>query len=160
FYPRTDLGNAERFVARHRGLLMWCEPIGWIWWDKRRWARDHGDNKVRDAEHATVRAIQLEAKALAASDRDQVVETKREPIKLSEKLVAWGRTSEMNGRITAIEQNARSQLAVDLAELDADPLQINLANGTLVVRRSWSNDAAALLPGWRRISDYIRLKPH
>src|SRR6185437_7387809 len=60
FYPHTDLGNAERFRERNRSKLLWCPALGWLWWDGKRWCRDGADEKVKMAEHITVRAIQTE----------------------------------------------------------------------------------------------------
>jgi P4 family phage/plasmid primase-like protien len=37
----TDLGNARRYVARHRGTVLYCESWGhWLLWDSMRWAED------------------------------------------------------------------------------------------------------------------------
>lgn len=162
WFPRTDLGNAERFVERHRGLLMYCEALDWLWWDGRRWAREGALQRVKRAEHDTVRAIQREAKALAESGRDILIETKRDgtPVMLSDKLAGWGRASEANSKIVSIEKNGRAYLSVNTEVLDADRLAINVLNGTLIVRRTWTNGSAELAPGWRRYSDHVRLKPH
>jgi putative DNA primase/helicase len=147
FFPLTDLGNAERFRERNRGRLIYCSVIGWLWWDKRRWQRDGADEKVMEAVHRIVRAIQDEAKALKGTPNDKVIGTKGgNDIFLSDRLREWGRTSEANGRLTPIAVQARAYLAVLPAQLDADPMTINVENGTLVINR----DA----PG------YVRLKPH
>jgi putative DNA primase/helicase len=37
----TDLGNARRFVSRHRGAVLYCEAWSrWLLWDSMRWAED------------------------------------------------------------------------------------------------------------------------
>jgi len=36
----TDLGNAERFVADHHGLVRYSPGIGWFIWNGSRWAPD------------------------------------------------------------------------------------------------------------------------
>lgn len=64
--PQTDLGNVERFVARWGHVLKWCLATGWHYWDGKRWSRKGADTFVLRAEHATVRAIQDEAKAISA----------------------------------------------------------------------------------------------
>jgi putative DNA primase/helicase len=38
FFPTTDLGNAERFRARHGHRFRFCKELGWFTWDGRRWA--------------------------------------------------------------------------------------------------------------------------
>ncbi len=67
-FPRTDLGNAERLVARHGHLMRYCRPWGkWLIWDGRRWALDLTGAAERLAK-ATVRMIGREA---ATIDNDE-----------------------------------------------------------------------------------------
>lgn len=162
-FPLTDLGNVERFYHRHRGRLLWCAALGWHWWDGRRWSREGGDEKATLAEHETARAIQREAQAIVGTDQDIVVGgTDKDPIMLSDRLFAWGRTSENASRLNPMSKRAASSLAVQPHALDADPFMINVANGTLVVRRAWDRPLtpAQLEAGWHQVSPSIRLKPH
>lgn len=136
-YPMTDLGNAERFVARCRGRLIYVPEIGWFFWDGRRWARDGADEKVSKDAHNVARAIQVEAESIRGTDLDRVVDTKRDgrEIRYSDKLAAWGRTSETAARLAAIVKLAAPYLAVDVDKLDVDPWRINVLNGTIIIRR-------------------------
>jgi putative DNA primase/helicase len=141
-FPMTDLGNAERFAARFKHLLLWCPEIGWLWWDGRRWSRDRVDEKVLDAEHFTVRAIQGEARRLRDSGADEKRGSRKGgkgeaavDVMLSELLEGWGRASEESRRLAPISKRARAALAVAQSELDADPFKITVLNGTLVVHR-------------------------
>lgn len=134
--PLTDLGNAERFARRNRGKLLFVAALGWLAWDGRRWARDGADELVTRAVHVTVRKIQDEAKALAASDDDSIVsETKGKVTMLSDKVAAWGRASEAAAKLKPIPMQAAPYLAVAAGDLDADPWRINVLNGTLHIRR-------------------------
>jgi putative DNA primase/helicase len=140
FFPMTDLGNAERFVERYRGLFRWCPALGWLWWDKCFWNREHGDEMVRQAEHETVRAIQDEAEWLAKSDKDIVVGSRgsgkdKADVHMSDQLRAWGRASESGQRIQQISKHAATYLTVSTKQLDPDPFKINVLNGTLVCLR-------------------------
>lgn len=154
FYPHTDLGNAERFRERCRGKLLWCPGNSWHAWNGRFWRRDGAEERVTAAEHDTVRAIQDEADALCASGRDVRVGTRfkgktdEEPIMMSDSLVAWGRASEQASRLAPIAKRAATYLAVEASKLDADPFKINLANGTLVIRKPTDG------------SRYVNLEPH
>jgi putative DNA primase/helicase len=153
WFPQTDLGNAERFVERYRGKLLWCPALGWLWWDSKRWCREGADEQVRRAEHATVRAIQDEADALAASEHDVLHKVMKEGKKdeqvlmMSDLLSIWGRASEQANRLSPIAKHAGPYLYVDTSQLDADPFKINVNNGTLVVRK---------VP----TGDYIVFRPH
>ncbi|MEG3177036.1 phage/plasmid primase, P4 family [Sphingomonas sp. RB3P16] len=53
----------------------------------------------------------------------------------SDKINAWGRTSESAGHINCIAGLAQSRLAARPEDFDADPLMLNVANGTLVFAR-------------------------
>jgi putative DNA primase/helicase len=88
FFPCTDLGNVDRFVQRQRGRLMWCRALGWLCWDGRRWNQDGAEEVVRRAEHETVRAIQFEAKALAAELKELLDAAGMPPAKPTKKKAA------------------------------------------------------------------------
>ena len=148
FRPQTDLGNTERFVERFRDKLLYCSATGWLFWDGQRWAPDDGEAAVLRAEHETVRAIQDEAKAIAGTDYDMRVGGSDDaPIMLSDKLAGWGRKSEAGPRLSVIGKRAKGNLKVTTAQLDADPMTINVLNGTLEVRK-------------RSEGQYVRLRPH
>ncbi len=154
FYPLTDLGNAERFRDRNQGRFKWCPAIGWLWWDGRRWCTAGAEERVKAAEHDTVRGIQREAATLRGSERDQLLGIKKilgedTPWHLSDAIAAHGRSSEQNNRLVPIAKRAAPYLSVTTAELDADPFKFNCANGTLVFRRD--GDAGA---------DRVSFRPH
>ncbi|MFZ3483897.1 phage/plasmid primase, P4 family [Sphingomonas sp. 3-13AW] len=71
-FAMTDLGNAERFRARHGWRFRFCNELGWFVWDGRRWEllseeKDKVPGKVTLAVFDTVRAIGNEADAIEAS---------------------------------------------------------------------------------------------
>jgi putative DNA primase/helicase len=164
-FPHTDLGNTERFRERNSGKFLWCPALGWLWWDGRRWCRDGADERVKAAEHDTVRAIQDEAVAVRGATRSEI---ERNPdargphdmllgVKkimgaeqdwyLSDALAAWGRTSEQANRLAPIAKGAAPYLYVATEQLDADPFKMNVANGTLIFRKV-------------KDADYITFRPH
>lgn len=70
--PMTDMGNAERFVARFGDDYRYTTAKGWMGWDGKRWHILDQENDVTPAVvmaavFATVRAIQDEAAAVFAS---------------------------------------------------------------------------------------------
>lgn len=172
FLPLTDAGNAERFMARFGDRFLYVEEWGWLAWDGRRWNREEADALVAHAEFETVRAIQDEAKAIAASGRrdeldleegeagaraagegdplDFVVKrTRNETVYFSTTIRRWGRTSEAAGHLGCVAKIARRWLTAHPADFDADPFKLNLANGTLEFRGPGDHGAAQ----WR-------LRPH
>jgi putative DNA primase/helicase len=143
--PLTDLGNAERFVERNKGKFMWCSVIGWLAWDGKHWSRDGAGALVEKAAHATVRAIQDEAAAIAHSDDDFEIApaTKSKEARMwSDAIREWGRTSESAAKLNCIARDSRERpglsapyLIVPVIDLDADPMRINVLNGTIVVHK-------------------------
>ncbi|WP_411340325.1 phage/plasmid primase, P4 family [Sphingopyxis sp. J-6] len=70
--PMTDMGNAERFVARFGDDYRFTTAKGWMGWDGKRWHILDQENDVTPAVvmaavFATVRAIQDEAAAVRTS---------------------------------------------------------------------------------------------
>ena len=120
-FKLTDLGNAERLVARHGGSLRYASALGWLAWDGRRWKRDAA--AAERCAKDTARSIWGE---VAAADPEQ-----RTP------LIKHAQQSEAAQRISATLQLARSDrgIEVDPATLDSNAWSLNLLNGTLDLRR-------------------------
>ena len=62
--PLTDLGNAQRFVARFGDVFKYVEQWGWLAWDGRRWNTHEADAILSRAVHDTIKAIAEEAHQL------------------------------------------------------------------------------------------------
>lgn len=63
------------------------------------------------------------------------VKSNGEIVLFSDKLAAWGRTSESSGHIECIRKLAPPRLSARPEDFDADPLALNVQNGTLVFHR-------------------------
>lgn len=145
FFPLTDLGNVERFFERYRKRLLWCPSLGWLAWDGKRYSRKDADGEVKRLEHDAVRAIQEEAAAVRASGRSDIsnplqgacdfIFDKKKGQLYSDKLAAWGRSSENVNRLSAISRRAEPYFSVNVDQLDTDPFKINVNNGTLIIDR-------------------------
>ncbi len=122
-FALTDLGNAERLVARHGNDLRFCQTLGgWLCWDGKRWRLDVTGEADRRAK-ATARAIaDEEARNLEGKERDYRLD--------------HGRRSESDQRIRAMLSRARVELSitVEAAAFDADDGALNCENGTLDLR--------------------------
>jgi putative DNA primase/helicase len=145
-FPLTDLGNAERFVARFGDRFRWCHVLGWLCWDGRRWSTDLAEGAVNKAVHDTVRAIRAEADAIVGTPDDYEVVTRGGKTLRSSQVAAWCLTSQGARHFNSIAKTAASYLEVAATALDADPMKINVANGTLTMRRGEG--------------DYVMLHPH
>lgn len=122
-YNLTDLGNAERLIARFGIDLRFCDPLGgWLAWDGRRWLVDTTGHVERLAQ-ATVRAIYAEANAAQDDDTRKA-------------LGKHALASESASRQRALLDLAWSQTGIAVASdvWDRDPWLFNCANGTLDLR--------------------------
>jgi putative DNA primase/helicase len=117
----TDLGNAERFVARHGRDVRYCYPWAkWLVWTGARWERDEA-GKVHRLAKETVRSIYGEAAAAEDEDRRKA-------------LAQHATRSEAESKIRAMLELAKSEVPVSPDELDADPWLLNAPNGTVDLR--------------------------
>jgi putative DNA primase/helicase len=122
-YAKTDLGNAEFFVARHGTSLRYVrERKQWLVWEGGRWRRDvtgHAERAAKD----TVRDLFLLAADL---DGDAQKDAAR-----------WALTSQSEAKLRALLKVAESEpgIAIAAEDLDRDPYLLTCANGTLDLRR-------------------------
>ena len=119
----TELGNAERLVARHGEDLRYCHPWRrWYVWDGRRWQPDATAEVLRRAKE-TVRAMYGEA---AQEDHG----TRRTA------LGAWALKCEREASLNAMVSLARAELGIPVLpeDLDKDPWLLNVLNGILDLR--------------------------
>lgn len=153
--PRTDLGNAERFFARHGRDFRFTVNAGWAAWDGRRWEWYH-DGAVpaalRRAAMRCVRSIADEADAIEGTEDDFEItvgtgKNERQEF-LSTILRRWAIASESKARIDAVVALFQPMVTVRSDIFDQDPMLFNVANGTLAIVE---RDSGA----WE-----VRLRPH
>jgi P4 family phage/plasmid primase-like protien len=117
-YNLTDLGNAERLVAKHGADLRWCDRWqAWLSWDGQRWAQDE-IRAVDTLAADTIRQIYRAAGETPDTDR-------------REALGKWAARSESESKRRAMLSWARGFLPVRPEDLDRDPWLLNVNNGTL-----------------------------
>ncbi|MEG3153014.1 phage/plasmid primase, P4 family [Sphingomonas sp. ZT3P38] len=175
-YAMTDLGNAERFRARHGWRFRFCNELGWFIWDGRRWEllseeKDKVPGQVSLAVFQTVRAIRNEAELIEESGLkedhpddpealDFIVMWKgsgdnKYPVLFSELLRQHAKSSEGASRIGCIANLAKSfsDVAMRADAMDQDRMAINVLNGTL--RLDLAGNRAALRLDPHRSGDLI-----
>lgn len=137
-YQCTDLGNAERFVARHGENFLFVPEWGWLAWDGKRWNAQEAEPILAIAVHDTIKAIKREALALEASTFDLLLQVKRDGTEVwaSDRVMGWYIASQSNSHISCIANIAKSYLSVPADKFDQDPCLINVLNGTLRVNRT------------------------
>lgn len=117
-YNLTDLGNAERLIARHGDDLRYVHVWGkWLVWDGTRWKPDSSGEIERRARD-TVRAIYAEAESADGRDERKAI-------------ARHASGSESRSRIDAMIALARSMVPAAPDDLDTDPWLLNASNGTV-----------------------------
>lgn len=123
-FPLTELGNAERLVHRHGADLRYCAKWGeWLAWDGSRW----------DARNP----LEVERRAAAVSREIRVVEApKVKSEEYREKVEVWSYRSESSKAQSAMVKLARAIREVEVRpdQLDADPWELTVCNGTINLR--------------------------
>jgi putative DNA primase/helicase len=120
--PLSDLGNAERLVARHGSRVRYSGATGWLIWDGTRWAPD----VLREVDRMAMdvaRSIRAEAGLLDDPDRAKAT-------------FNFALRSEEAPRLERMLQVAKSMptVVVDPARLDLDPWSLNTPSGTVDLR--------------------------
>jgi putative DNA primase/helicase len=114
----TDLGNAQRLIARHgHDLLLVTDWKTWCVWDGFRWKRDDL-LEVHNLAKDTVRDLYTEA-AKIANEKERM------------RVAGFAIASESAQKIRAMIDLARSDVAARAEDFDADPDLLNFQNGTL-----------------------------
>lgn len=126
-YPNTDSGNADRMIDRHGANLRFSEDGRWLSWNGMRWNGDH-DSVAINLAIETTQSIIAQAMEEPADTEEQ-----RERRDLS---VRHAYTSQNVYRLQAMVSLARSDPAmfVPVADLDRDPMALNMVNGTVDLR--------------------------
>jgi putative DNA primase/helicase len=117
----TDIGNAARFATREKNRLRYCHPLGqWFAFNGKVWQPDQCGIALQRGKEMALSIFRE-----VANEQDDV---KRE------KLAKHALASQKKDRITAAIELAKPDLAILPDELDADPLLLNVANGTIDLR--------------------------
>jgi putative DNA primase/helicase len=131
-FRHTDLGNGERFVARHGLNVYYCTPWKkWLTWNGKRWQLDNSQ-QVKKWARMTVRSLYTEAKKLL--DRIKHTEDKKKKktlAKLHTALVQHAIKSEHEARVNAMINLAQMDVPILPEHLDPDPWLLNVINGTV-----------------------------
>lgn len=134
-FDLTDLGNADRLLAKYGDRMAFVEGVGWVVFDGRCWDRYSGDKRAKGMAGEIARAIKFECKHL---------EEKAVPFRL--------RWAERSGRASSVKGMLEMAEPATLTPLDAfdrEPNLWNAQNGTvdLTTGRIASFSPAKMLTG-------------
>ena len=117
----TEVGNSDRLIARHGERLRYVPTWGrWLAWDGCRWAQDHRDVQVTELAKDVSRGLwELVETMEKGGERDTHIR--------------WAQSSESAHVVANTIKLARGVpgVPIDHIELDADPMLLNVINGTI-----------------------------
>jgi putative DNA primase/helicase len=117
----NDVGNAERFIAQHHGMVRYIPEWGrWIVWEDMRWVVDSHDLRLMTLAKSTVRDVFLEA----ATQSDPGVMKA-----ISRHATISHSAPRLKAMLDLVAHDAR--MCVSTTALDSNPLLLGLANGVL-----------------------------
>lgn len=122
-FPCTDAGNAERLIALHGTELRRCGTwSSWLAWCSTHWRVD---------EDAVFRFAKTTARALAREAGNEIADDDRRKA-----VITFALRSESRRGIDAMVALAQHEEAVAISaeQLDADPMLLNVSNGTIDLR--------------------------
>lgn len=134
----SDLGNADRLVARTGGRLLHVDGRGWTAFADTHWSAEKGEVLAARQAHAVARAIREEIAALK-----EAIEQRRLPPNVSEEmakdrlvnLYKWAVTSGNANKTAAMLSQAANLVPATREDFDREPLALNVLNGTLRAER-------------------------
>jgi putative DNA primase/helicase len=173
----TDLGNARRVVKRHGCDLRYIHPWKtWLVWDGWRWAEDQTGEvvrRVKETQGSLFKWAEAKFRELAQQGDDDEDEGRKAKVKQLRSLLAHLLKWEDTRAIVRCLESARSESGIPAVptQLDADPLLLNVLNGTIDLRTGQLRphcradlmtklapveyDAAATCPRWLKFLDRI-----
>lgn len=121
-FAMTDLGNARCFVREYSGKFLWVPSWkSWLAWDGRRWKSDDGNVLIHQA------VFRLLEEVMPAFAESMSSAQRREFDNHLER-------SQAQKQITSLIGLAKPLLAVNISELDSDPMLFNCKSGTIDLR--------------------------
>lgn len=113
---------AHRLAKAQTNRLLYVHGIGWHYWDRTRWQADDSEARVKRA------AMQVIAEAITQTIGNPTDEAKR--------LRSDARKCESASGLDGMIRIARAlkPFAATVADIDADPYLLNVANGTVDLR--------------------------
>lgn len=145
----SDAGNAAMLVSAYTGTLAWCDALGWLYYDGKRWEQNEHkatdaaiiftDSMLNDAraEYSDAVHREADAKALVASGADGAAEelegAKRE-VKAAAAYLNHANKSRNAARVRGMLELAKPSLVVRADKLDADPFLLNAPGGIVDLR--------------------------
>lgn len=145
----SDAGNANVFQAYYRGLLAWCDALGWLYFNGKNWEKNEHkavgkaialtEEMLNDAsiEMTLARHKQGEAETAAAQGLDGAADElkkAKEAVVKARKYLQHAINSRNAPRVMGMMKLAANDMVVPAEYLDADPFALNTPEGEVDLR--------------------------
>ncbi|RAH99207.1 hypothetical protein DLJ53_21930 [Acuticoccus sediminis] len=136
----NDTGNGHRLLEWFGDHVLHVRNVGWSVWDGKRWNVDGGDEAVSRMAQDTASRIRLEVPLVKIDDDERAaMEARGESEDAIDKAEKQRRASRIrhsvqsgnSGKLAGMMGVAATHATITVPELDAEPLAINVQNGTL-----------------------------
>ncbi|WP_226578830.1 phage/plasmid primase, P4 family [Acuticoccus sediminis] len=163
----NDTGNGHRLLEWFGDHILHVRDIGWAVWDGKRWCHKGGEEAANRLAQETARRIPFEVPLIKIDDDERAaMEARGESKEAIDKAEKQRRASRLrhalqsgnSGKLAGMIGVAATHATVDVDQLDAEPLAINVQNGTL--RLVEAIDPECPDPDVERKVWSIRLDPH
>jgi putative DNA primase/helicase len=186
----NDTDNGARLIRHFGKDILYVREIGWHHWTGTHWRREDGEHAIRRLAQEVARRIKLEAFHIDAPPADSrlialgealagkpdLSDEERATLKAAAEAEArlskrrgsrraFGVSSGNRARCENMIAQAEPHCAVEADAIDADPLKLNVGNGTLIfsrtIREEEDPDFGGEVPVMRLITaGVMRLEPH
>lgn len=120
FFRLSELGNAERIVYHHGKDIRYCNELGWLIWDGKRWVED-SKREIESIAAKTFRSLYKESKRAKEDDNKQ----------LAKQTYEWAQKCERRSvRMNSI-LDTKPMVSVEKSELDNHKYLLNCDNGVI-----------------------------
>lgn len=133
----NDQGNADRFVAHAGGLLLYVRGWGWVAYHAGFWSRDDGERLAALKAMEVARHMRDEVRALAeALDGTRPMPKGMSEGMIQDRMEALSKHANQSGNANRTKSMLEQASKLDvinrtIEDFDADPLALNVGNGTL-----------------------------
>lgn len=149
----TDLGNAQRFAAQHKGRALFVEAWGWLIWTGKKWEIDESGLAMRLAKQ-TIKSLYREAEAIPDKEKAAIKEAEqaaeennmakaeaaqkkaKDLGELAQQLLKHALKSQARPRIESVLALGKSEPDISARpdDFDTDAWLLNCQNGILDLR--------------------------
>lgn len=145
----SDAGNAALLVSAYKGVLCWCDALGWLYFNGQRWEQNEHkatdaaivltDAMLDDARADYSEAVHQEADAKEQASNEmpgaaEELKKAKQAVRSAAEYLDHAKKSRSAARVRGMLDLAKPSLVVRAGKLDADPFLLNTPGGIIDLR--------------------------